>query len=400
MAIDFQQVYEMIKTIGINASERKKALDDRREKARLLFGFHADQLEGLRRKVEIAKEADSGVRCALPLTERLDFHVLPPDLPQRVTVIAADGSQIFPDRHLAVQYGLINVGAIIMRLNSNEAPTVRAKSQLLFDDELYTPSGGPLTDGMLALKRDLEERSMLCDLAKEFGQDGEPVLTLTDGPIELWGARDGEEASLYEENLRKYLEILLKTQTLGATAAGYIDKPFSDPVIRLLELTMATDEDLKKQREFHPLRGVTDRWLFGEKNFLLLKPGERSAVFYYQSKSEKIYKGMLGLHFFYLNVSDNEKNPQIARVDIPKWVVDDPAKLSLLHAVLIQQCRIMGAKPFPYLLHRAHESAVVTFPEKSQVEQMLILEMRRSGMEVGELSSKQSAKDSPSRSSY
>ncbi|MEI7845371.1 MAG: DNA double-strand break repair nuclease NurA [Chloroflexota bacterium] len=400
MAIDFQQIYELIKNIGVSAPARQAALKERHELARHLLENNAGQLEALRNKVETAKEVDPAIRCALPLTERLDFHTPPPELPQSVTVIAADGSQIFPDRHNAVQYGLINVGAIIMRLNSGEAPIIRTKSEILFDDQLYTPTGGHITDGMLALKRDMDERSKLYELAKEFGLDGVPVVTLTDGPIELWGAADGEEASQYEESLTNYLVVLSKTQELGTIAAGYIDKPSSDPVVRLLELVMATGEDLKKLREYHPLRAVSDRWLFGEMHSSLLKPGERSAVFGFQSKSEKIYKGVLGLHFFYLNISADEKHPIIARVDIPRWVVDEPQKLSLLHAVLIQQCQIMGAKPFPYLLHRAHECAVVSFPEKNQIDQMLSLELRRTGIEMGELSGKQSAKDSSGRSSY
>ena len=107
-------------------------------------------------------------------------------------------------------------------------------------------------------------------------------------------------------------------------------------------------------RDYHPLRGVSDRWLYGEKTNPLLGPGERSAVFAIQSKSEKYYKGVLGLHFFYLNVG-TEGHPWPVRVEIPKWVADDPEKLNLLHAVLVDQCRMMGSKPYPYLLHRAHE---------------------------------------------
>jgi hypothetical protein len=85
------------------------------------------------------------------------------------------------------------------------------------------------------------------------------------------------------------------------------------------------------------------------------------------------------------------------RVEIPKWVADDEDKLDLLHTALLQQCRIMGAKPYPYILHRAHEIAVVKFEEKEQVEAMLELELRKSGAEVEEGSAKQSAKDLPGR---
>ena len=85
------------------------------------------------------------------------------------------------------------------------------------------------------------------------------------------------------------------------------------------------------------------------------------------------------------------------RVEIPKWVADDPDKLNLLHAVLVDQCRMMGGKPYPYLLHRAHEIAVVKHEEKYQVEQMLAQELRRQNEELDEISSKQSAKDREGR---
>jgi hypothetical protein len=57
----------------------------------------------------------------------------------------------------------------------------------------------------------------------------------------------------------------------------------------------------------------------------------------------------------------------------------------------------MGARPYPYILHRAHEVAVVRHEEKRQVDQMLALELRRSGGEVEQVSAKQSAKDLPGR---
>ena len=74
------------------------------------------------------------------------------------TLIAADGSQINPDRHAAIQFCLINVGAIVMRMQSGESPQIDTNSELLYGDELETKYG-TMTDGMVALKRDLRERS-------------------------------------------------------------------------------------------------------------------------------------------------------------------------------------------------------------------------------------------------
>jgi hypothetical protein len=207
----------------------------------------------------------------------------------------------------------------------------------------------------------------------------------------LWGAK-GEDTKSYLDYVEKYKGVLSRLQSRGVITAGYVDKPSADLVIRLLEIMTADNEQLQKLREFHPLRGVSDRWLYGEQKNPLLPPGHRSAVFHIQSNSEKNYKGVLSLHFFYLNVG-TEGHPWPVRVEIPKWVVDDKEKLDLLHGVLVEQCRMMGNRPYPYLLHRAHETAVVKHEEKQQIEQLLTLELRKNNEDVDEGSFKQSAKD-------
>lgn len=393
MAINFQQVREKIQQIGTGAAQRQKVLEERRAEARALLKANADALDSLRERVEAANAVDAGLRCAMPLNERLDSSIPPPALPEQATLIAADGSQITPDRHEQIQFGLVNVGGIVMRLNSGESTLIHTDSVLMYDLELFR-NGIPLSDGMVALERDLQERSQLAELARDYDA---PVVTFTDGPIELWGAREGEEAKAYFESLEKYKGVLSRLQSRGVITAGYVDKPASDLVVRLLELAKAAPEDMQDIRNYHPLFGVTDRFLFGDGKELLLEPGHRSAVFSIQSKSEKNYPGVLALHFFYLNAAADENHPHIARVEIPRWVVDDPAMLGMLHAVLVDQCRIMGARPYPYLLHRAHETAVVSNEEKHQVEQMLIQELRRQGVDVEDGSNKQSAKDLPGR---
>jgi NurA-like 5'-3' nuclease len=58
---------------------------------------------------------------------------------------------------------------------------------------------------------------------------------------------------------------------------------------------------------------------------------------------------------------------------------------------------LLGARPYPYILHRAHETALVSRDEKGQVELMLALELRKAGSEVEERSNKQSAKSLPGK---
>lgn len=388
MSIDFQQIYSKINEIGNGARERRLRIENLRKHARNLLNTNASDLDNLKLIVDKARETDPNIRCGLPVNEPLDSHMPASASAMDATLIAADGSQIYPDRNLAVQYCLLNTGSIVMQLNSGKTTDVSTKSELLLQEEWETKYG-PATESMIALHRDFQERSTLEEVSKKYSQ---PIVSFTDGPMELWEPKGFEELKAFKGLLKKHISVLSRLQNRGIVTAGYIDKPSENLVLRLLELVEAQKDKPENLRAYHPLRGVTDRWLFGEKSKPLLKPGERSAVFSIQSKSDKHYKGVLGLHFFYLNVG-TDGHPWPVRVEIPKWVADDTEKLSLLHAVLVDQCRIMGSKPYPYLLHRAHEIAVVNYEEKNQVEQMLVQEMRRQDEELDEGSNKQSAKN-------
>ena len=394
MPIDFQQIYTKIRLIGQDAQARKESLDRQRSRAWDLLEKHSANLDPLREKVErLARDVDPNLRCASPRTENLTTRLQADSSPEAATLIAIDGSQIVPDRHEALTFGLINVGAVSMRVNSAAAPEVFTESELLYEEELRNRDGSILDEGGIALRRDARERARLLELARRV--EG-PVVTLTDGPVELWGAKDPSNAGNYQKALQQYLDDLDQLNALGVTLGGYVDKPAADLVVRLLEVALATDEDLKKLSEYHPLLGATDRWLFGR----LLRPGERSAVFVLQSSSRARYTGARAIHFFYLNVG-LKGHPSVARVEFPQWVADDPQKLALLHAILMQQSLLLGAKPYPYILHRAHETAKVTFDEKEQVELLLSLELRKTGGEVDDKSGKQSTKDnSGNRRSY
>lgn len=390
MSLDFQQVTQQVKEMGESAPQREHHLERLREQAHQLLSTWAQDVDTLRDKVSlVVRQYEATLRCALPVREALDtaFPAKPP--PEGATIIAADGSQINLDRHAEVRYGLVNVGAIRMRLGTPEAPEIQIKSKLIYDERLDT-----LTEATLALMRDLDERTMLLELAKQVHM---PVITFTDGPLELWGARslEREAATEYQSNLVEYLRLLHSLHESGVTTAGYVDKPAANLVVRLLEVAIASLVDLQNIQVFHPLRGVTDLDLYTG----LLGAGERSAVFALQSQTGGSYEGVLALHFFYLNVG-RENAPYIARVDIPAWVAEDTTSLDNLQAVLVEQCRTMGTHHYPYLLHRAHETALVSLREQEQVTQMIAIELRRRGVAVGVRSHKQAAKQLEGRKRY
>jgi hypothetical protein len=383
MSLDFLQVSQQVKQLGEKALVHQHDLKNRLVETHALLKDCATKIEQLQHKVqEVVRLYDQTLRCAVPVMEALNSHYPLPPMPDQVTLIAADGSQIFADRHAEVEYCLVNTGAIWMRYGSSEAPVTSIQSALIFAEQLEG-----MSDDRLSLQRDLAERTRLLDLAS---QATPPVITITDGPLELWTTtlEEGKVAGEFKRSLGIYLDVLHRLHELNTTTAGYVDKPGADLAVRLLEVAKAEAGDLSEMRKYHPFKGVTDRELYRD----ILQPGERSAIFGIQSRSSKPYQEALGLHFFYLNVG-KVGHPYLSRVEIPAWVVEDRSMLDNLHAILVNQCRMIGARAYPYLLHRAHETAVVSLEDKEQVTQMIIHELQKRGLEVAGLSAKQYNKD-------
>ena len=385
MPVNFQQALQQIREMGKQAPKEEQRLQQLREEASRLFEKYACELDTLEQLVERAMAENSSLRCAAPFKECLNQTFPAPVAATPYTLLAADGSQINPDRHAAVDFGAINVGAIRIRPGqAGQAPEELVQSQMMFGSDLFTARGEPLTDEIVALKRDLAERKVLAELARA---ETVSTVALTDGPLELFHEPRGMPEFLDE--LHQYQDVLHDLADMRVSAAGYVDKPYGDLLVRLLELILLENRgQLDKAGVERPLRGVYDFQLF----LSLLKPGERSAVFAILSNS-KSFSGRLALHFFYINVG-REDHPYIARVEIPRWVAEDPDLLNLLHACLVAQAHILGASPYPYVLHRAHEIAVVSHDERNQLENMILAELRRQGVPVGERSNKQIAKDS------
>jgi hypothetical protein len=166
-----------------------------------------------------------------------------------------------------------------------------------------------------------------------------PVITLTDGPLELfWEPNPPPE---FEHGFSEYLAVLETLASLGATTAGYVDKPGSRLLVNLLEIALLPENELGSAGKRHPLVGLTDAALLSA---ILCNPGDRSALFGIRSIPADKFGGELALHFFYLNVGA-PGSPNLVRVEVPAWVARSPQQLDALQAVLVAQCRSLGARP-------------------------------------------------------
>jgi hypothetical protein len=162
MSLDFQQVRSQVIQLGEQAVGREQRLQSQREKAWGLLQSHANDLQALAEKVaEIVKDHDHNLRCGVPVDEPLTSSIEPACHPQKAHLLAADGSQIAPDRHAPVDYSLINLGAMIFEAGSSAAPSTFVRSELIYGEALDKP----LSEASLALLRDLKERQLLAELA-------------------------------------------------------------------------------------------------------------------------------------------------------------------------------------------------------------------------------------------
>ena len=364
MTLELSQLTEEVRSMGEVVAKRQQTAIDLVRLARQWLTDHADKGPALR-------HAARTVQAAIPTEEPLDAAYSLPSVPDRFTVAAADGSQIQPDRHGAARYHLINIGSLVYRHGSGQAPDAKSQSELGYtEDDLYE-NGMPVAGNLLDVRRDLAELKRLADVCTS---EPVPTVALVDGSIVLWVLKDlpgGTRAS----KISGYLDQLDRIRQAGGIVGGFISRPGYNDVTRLLYLA-SMEGDAKKTREHpNPLDHLPDRAVFAT-----LPPGARSALFVASREINQEDYARRGheVHFFYLNVVEEGNEPVIARVEVPAWVARDAGKLNLIHAAVVAQARITG--DYPYALVRADELAYISHRERAALEQMVLTALLRAGI--------------------
>jgi hypothetical protein len=344
------------------------------EIARERLDTYARSPDELAERVQLTRERNLHWRGAYPASGQiLNARYPRPDMPSRVNIIANDGSQVFIDPHAAALYYALNVGYIIYVYGTNQAPLTHTEPSLHYrDDELFD-SGRLISNTVVNSRRTVRELQNLANLAVAYTQKEPPAVVLSDGPL-MW-VQPGDTPQERRDNLAPYLEAFDRLQASGVALGGHVDRPRSTGVINLLHLA-SREEISKESLAQNDLQGLTDARLFAA----LLRPGERSALFIRQSPTNAFYasKGH-EIWYAYLNVSRDPARPLIARLEMPSWVGQDPARRDLLHAVVWQQCQVVGG--YPYVLARAHELALISTDERRDLEEMVAAALRRRGLD-------------------
>jgi len=375
MPINYLEIQAQVKEYCMRARHIFQAHGQQTEKALELLRRCAHDFDnGLLPENSLLSSPHPKYRCARPAEHKMDAcfkcHPLGP-----YALVAADGSQITSNHHDALPISLINIAGVSYQPGSGDAPQINVRSEFI-RDEADAISLKFIPDDQVNLARDVAEAGLLADWS---AQDALPLVALCDGTLELF--HEPRTGAIHEQLFNDYLNKLTSINQAGKILGGYIDKPRARLVLRMLEIlySPSSSPDLDE---------LTDTDLFSR----ILAPGCRSAIFRLNSPSSPFFTDSISLFFFYLNVG-RPNNPWIVRVETLQATAGQPDQLLLLQQALLDQCKLMSNRPYPYILHRAHEEAVVSFAEKEELTQTLVQSLQASGVVFGEKSYKLDAKE-------
>lgn len=376
MPINYLELQPQISEYCIQARQHFLTRPQKVETAiALLKRFSEEYQRGAHQDVAADIAASSVNRAALPALEPVDRVHAHSQTQESCALLASDGSQISSTHHDALPLSMINTSTVFMQPGSGDVPQVKTQTEFIRaqDGSIAT---GILPEQWVNTARDVRELQVLANYTYS---EETPLIVLGDGPLELFQEpRSGEAHQIL---FQEYLQALTALCRQNRICAGYTDKPRANLVLKLLEFIFQNEPGLD-------INGIADADIFS----LLLPPASRSSLFGLHSPSSNAYRNEIALHFFYLNVG-TANYPWIVRVEIAACTANQTDMIALLQQTLLDQCALMGSRPYPYILHRAHEEAVVHFEERENVIGMLMKTLLQMGIDPAAQSNKLNAKE-------
>ena len=334
----------------------------------------------------VAQTHEEGLLASIP----------PPALPDDWSAVSVDGSHIDVDRHLPLSCYLVNLGGCVITYGNQPGCTLFSEPALAVrEGELYLrESGRPqaetaITGPLLGALRTVREVEKLAETVESL-QRHLPTLAVLDGTVAFWDLQHGSYPrnvvrSFIDARLSPALEKLrdLAQRPGGVTAAAYTSKPRTTEAVGAVRASLCGTTATECTRRCSTRRsdlsncdraaGFDDRELFE----LVLEPGHRSPLYTSGRRSRAGELGNQWTHFYYVNVGF-----EIARVEVPAWVADDPNLLGMGHAMLVRQGELgLG---YPVVISEAHEQAVVTGHDRSEFQKVVLSMLEKQGLPAPE----------------
>lgn len=392
MSLDFEKLTDEVDKMAQTARERQHRRRDRLEEVltflqekQLAWDELARQHDFIQKTVLGSNQPKPFRGSAVPLhMDENPLHTAFPftadHIPTEATIVSADGSQIVPDRHAAFVYYLINIGGIVYHHGRGQAPETFSEPTLEFPTEEELDDAVFSNYATVTIKRDLAEIGMLAEQSCANKTADIPLLAIMDQRL-LYVPTGEISPQFKDEVVANWQREMEAIRECGAWLAGYIDSPRKSSVLMMLR-HIHPDADPDNLKDLGDWTGLTDVDMFSR----LLKPGERSKIFQDVSFSQTRFRRQNKVCFFYLNTGGTN----IARVDLPISVARDETAVQAIHAMLYDQCQILGQ--YPYVIARADEMAVVQRRDQEELEFRIGRRMDAYGLDTLETTSKAQTK--------
>lgn len=375
MTLQFEQIVPEIERMStaVSASDRRLWLQQARQ---LLRSHDRARLDA---KLRLNGAAHHSMLASTPMG-RLDERVPAPRPPRNYTVIAADGSQIAPDREGPMRYYVLNTGMVRLCYGENSAATIDSEAGLFYkpedlywDDKRQRPVDGNRLDLLMRIEE-------IAALPRMVPHGDEPCVALVDGPLILWFLR-GEHPTDQARLLGRLTDTFEQLRERRVPVVGYTSSTESFELVNALKIYLCPTTPAECQ-QCHA-RGAADVQLCYHLNdfrdpallFDFLEAGERSCLFASRAEILGKYGRDHEIVYFYMSTGD-----EIARVEVPRWVAEDAELLARVHATLHDQCQRSGQQPpYPPVLHEAHEAAVISGSDREWVRLLVEEQLQRAG---------------------
>jgi len=269
------------------------------------------------------------------------------------SVLAIDGSQIYPDRNsVGSNCFLINVGGIFLKYgkNSSEAKFFCEPEVCLFEDFSFS-------DGVVGTKDFVDFKREESEFKFSFEQSVvyKPAVVLFDGTLIFWHL-EGSAPDLKQTFLDMYISYLDKFYENQTLIAGYISYPKSKELVNLLKIGLcqfiaANCIECHKSFQSFPCKQV-DKLIDTSITKFFVNKYERTILFESQSNIMSDYPKHLKIFFFYLDVG-----AEVVRIEVPAWIAKDGKKIDLICQMILDQ--VSKGNGYPISIAEAHEQAVV-----------------------------------------
>jgi hypothetical protein len=321
---------------------------------------------------------------ALPI-EPLNTKVRIATAPKSHSVFATDGSQIAPSHHEIAYCYLINIGRIMLHYGQNLHPLLDSIPEVYYRrEDLYaSKQWGIRTEEWMGYRRGVLEAQYLAEMACRWvrppGPHTDPNLAMVDGSLIYWFLE-----SLPQEARDQILLPLLaaweELKIARIPLLGYLSASRSSEAMNFLRLQACNyetpncglhcsglEQDTTPCQLFEPLRDATF-WSY------LLEPGQRSPLWQSSARILDLYSTDQRIYFCYVNVGT-----EIARVEVPAWVVEDSSLLEQSLSIMLAQ--VNKGYGYPVAIAEAHNQAVVRGGDRARFFALLEQQMLKTGLQ-------------------